>query len=64
MKRKMYEMPSTQVVRLQRTAMLMSSPGGLDDPNDYESGGDPFASPSREFDGDLEDLGDDELSDM
>ena len=63
MNRKTYEMPSTQVVRLQRTAMLMSSPGGLNDPSDYESGGDPFASSSREFDDDLEDTDEDELSD-
>ena len=53
-------MPTTQVAVIkQQCQILAGSPGGLNDPNDYENGGDPFASSARELD-DLDDLEDEE----
>ena len=42
MKRKEYEKPMMQVVKLKQTGMLMASRLGLDDPTDYDKADDPF----------------------
>ena len=45
MKRKDYRKPTMKVVELQHRTMLLAGSqldGKLDDPEDYESGGDPF----------------------
>ena len=44
MKRKDYEKPTMLVVQLQQQYIICTSPGGLNDPTDYEDGGDPFSS--------------------
>ena len=41
MKRKDYQKPTTRVVELQQRTMLLAG-SGLNDPNDYTPGGDPF----------------------
>ena len=44
MKRKEYRKPTMNVVELQHRTMLLqaSNPNALNDPEDYESGDDPF----------------------
>jgi len=44
MKRKEYRKPTMNVVELQHRTMLLqaSNPKALNDPDDYESGDDPF----------------------
>jgi len=44
MKRKEYRKPTMKVVELQHRTMLLqaSNPKALNDPDDYESGDDPF----------------------
>ncbi len=42
MKKKEYEQPKTDVVELRVRCQLLA--GSLSDPEDYESGGDPFNS--------------------
>ena len=44
MKRKEYRKPTMNVVELQHRTMLLqaSNPNALNDPEDYELGGDPF----------------------
>ena len=44
MKRKDYRKPTMNVVELQHRTMLLqaSNPNALNDPEDYESGDDPF----------------------
>ena len=43
MKRRDYTKPTTKVVELRQTGMLMTSGKGLTSPSDYADGGDPFA---------------------
>ena len=42
MKKKLYEKPTMQVVKLQQQPQLLAGSGGLDDPNNYPGGGDPL----------------------
>ena len=43
MKKKGYQKPTMKVVKLQHHAhLLQASDSGLNDPNDYDDGGDPF----------------------
>ena len=42
MKKKDYEKPSMKVVALQQRTMLLAGSNGLDTPQFYSDGGDPF----------------------
>ena len=44
MKKKEYERPTMQVVKLKQQPQLLAG-SGLNDPTDYPDGGDPFAEP-------------------
>ena len=43
MKKKKYEKPSLEVVKLQVQNQLLAGSGGLNGPSNYGGGGDPFA---------------------
>lgn len=39
-----YEKPSMKVIYFKQQVRLLVGSGGLDDPNDYNNGGNPFGS--------------------
>ncbi len=43
MKKKDYQKPSMVVVELQRRALLLAGSGGMNNPDDYGNGGNPFS---------------------
>ncbi len=45
MNKKMYEKPSLEVVKVQVQNQLLAGSGGLNDPDKYGGGGDPFVDP-------------------
>lgn len=45
MKKKMYEKPSLEVVKVQTSVAMLAGSAGLETPSDYTKGDDPFAEP-------------------